>query len=48
MSRAGTISLTEGGGQMAYNSKMLAGRMHSVQAKFRLMRMKRNYHGIEG
>ena len=46
MSRADTVSRTEGGGKSHTTVKMLAWRMHSVQAKFRLIRTKRNYHGF--
>ena len=48
LSRADTVSRTEGGGKSRTTLIMLAARMHSVQAKFRLVRTKRNYHGFGG
>ena len=48
MSRADTVSRTEGGCKSRTTLIMLAGRMHNVQTKSRLMRIKRNYHGLGG
>ena len=49
MSRADTIRRIEVVGKRRDTTLgMLAGRMHSVQAKLRLTRIKRNYHGFGG
>ena len=42
MSRTDTVSRTEGGGESRTTLIMIAARMHSVQAKFRQIRTKRN------
>ena len=48
MSRADTVSRTEEGGKSRTTLQMLARRMRSVQAKFGIIRVKRNYHGFGG